>query len=216
MRVPLPPEEFRRLVCGEDWLLFEEHGRGLVGMLREFGFLAAGARLLDIGCGCGRLPRFLLDEPIAGYDGFDRHPGMIDWCRREFAPFADRFRFHHFDLASAYEEIDGVSGSQTVEQFSFPFAAASFDSIVASSVFTHLGVEDVASYLGRIRDWLQPRGRAFVSVFHVEGPSSRDGLGFFVSPAEFARQLADAGLQGENPFAQRFGPQHNWYILSRR
>jgi cyclopropane fatty-acyl-phospholipid synthase-like methyltransferase len=216
MFIALPPEEYRRLVCGEDWQMFEEHGQGLVGMLREFDLLAKGARMLDIGCGCGRLPRFLMDEPVASYDGFDRHPGMIDWCRREFAAVSDRFRFHHFELHSAYEELDGVSGSYTVDQFPFPFASGGFDTIIASSVFTHLGVQDVDAYLARIRGWLSPAGRAFVSVFHVEGESQRDGLGFFVSPAEFARQLEAAGLKGENPFATRFGPQHNWYILSRR
>ncbi|MEO8275483.1 MAG: class I SAM-dependent methyltransferase [Thermoanaerobaculia bacterium] len=215
MSIPLPPESYRRLVCGEDWEKFEEHGRGLFEMLREFGFLDPGARLLDIGCGCGRLPRFLVDLPLGGYDGFDRHPGMIDWCQEAFTPLADRFRFHCFDLASAYEEIDGVGGSQTVEQFAFPFPDGEFDSIVASSVFTHLDVDDVRAYLERIHGWLAPAGRAYVSVFHLDGESSRDGLGFFLPPARFSELLAEAGLRGENPFGTRFGPQHNWYILSK-
>ncbi len=182
-------------------------------MLRALGLIRPGARILDVGCGCGRLPRVLLDDPIARYDGFDRHPGMIDWCDLHFTPVADRFRFHYFDLRSAYESLDGASGTFGVREFRFPFASRSFDTIVASSVFTHLPLEEIEAYLERIAGWLSPGGEALVSVFHETGPPRWDGLGFYLSPEDFARAAAAVGLSVENPFTTRFGALHNWYRL---
>lgn len=85
--------EFQTLVCrpgGEP--RFEEVATGLRNLLNQHGMLACGASILDVGCGCRRLARNLVDLPIGSYTGFDRHKDMIDWCAREISsrdpPFA--------------------------------------------------------------------------------------------------------------------------------
>ena len=83
--IPMPPEEYMALVCGdlppedlED--RFTEIGLDMADRLRRQGMLGPDVRLLDIGCGCGRVARCLIGQPLASYVGFDRHPGMFSWC----------------------------------------------------------------------------------------------------------------------------------------
>jgi SAM-dependent methyltransferase len=78
------------LAIGEAWAHVVSH------------FLPENPILLDIGCGCGKLARFLYLNPKLRYIGVDLFLPAIDWCRREFGALAgDRFRFEHFDGVSA-------------------------------------------------------------------------------------------------------------------
>ena len=119
--VPMPPVEFQTLVCGPgDEPLFEEVGCWLRDALYHQGMLQSNANLLDVGCGCGRLARALLDAPIGSYTGFDRHKGMVDWCLQEIRSRDPRFRFDYFDLKSVYTVLDHQAGSIDAETFRFP------------------------------------------------------------------------------------------------
>ena len=70
--LPMPPLEFQALVCGAGAEhLFEGVGGTLRDMLRQQDMLTPNASLLDIGCGCGRLARYLTESPIGAYIGFD-------------------------------------------------------------------------------------------------------------------------------------------------
>src|SRR5262245_29600497 len=101
--LPLPPFEFQTLVCGPGGEAhFEAVGRWLQDSLRVHGMLEEGIALLDVGCGCGRLARCLVDDPIGRYEGFDRHAGMIAWCNEMLAPRDSRLRFHYVSVRSVY------------------------------------------------------------------------------------------------------------------
>jgi SAM-dependent methyltransferase len=92
-----PPIEMKTLVCGAGMEeSFEEVGRGAVVFMKSLGMISPGVRFLDVGCGCGRVARFLLDEPLAEYVGFDRNSNMIDWCNEYLAPADSRFTFESF------------------------------------------------------------------------------------------------------------------------
>ena len=112
--------------------------------------LQSNANLLDVGCGCGRLARALLDAPIGSYTGFDRHKGMVDWCLQEIRSRDPRFRFDYFDLKSVYTVLDHQAGSIDAETFRFPYAEAAFDAVILASVFTHMPPVQTRHYLGRI------------------------------------------------------------------
>jgi len=213
----LPPVEFRRLVCGESgWQEFEAVGRELVGMVKSLGLLREGCRILDIGCGCGRVARFLLQEPLAEYRGFDRHAGMIEWDREHLEARDPRFRFDCFELRSVYETIDGVRGTINPSAFRFPYPDEAFDVVLAASVFTHMPAPEVEGYLGNIARILASDGQALVSIFHAERDAHRDdGLGFYLPPAQFEEACARQGLAARLLFAPRTGALHNWYLLKR-
>lgn len=99
--LPLPPDEYMRLVCGpyegqQLHDLFEWVGDQMVKSLAQLGVIGMGYQFLDIGCGCGRVARHLLNQSLKAYVGFDRHREMIEWCHKEIASRSDNFRFLHF------------------------------------------------------------------------------------------------------------------------
>ena len=123
----------------------------------ELGELRSGERVLDIGCGIGRMARPLAGYLDAGgsYDGFDVSREGIEWCGRHYSGYAN-FRFEHADLANA---LYNPGGRVEASEYRFPYDDASFDFAFAISVFTHLVQADAASYLAEAARVLAPGGR---------------------------------------------------------
>jgi len=214
-RIALPPEEFQRLVCGAAWAQFEEHGEAIAEMMRQQGLLAEGSRLLDVGCGCGRIARWLVDDPIGSYLGFDRHRSMIDWCRESFSEVAPHFDFRFFGLKSAYSDLDGQRGDLDPEEFEFPFESGSFDSVVLVSVFTHMPLGEIEAYLRNLRRILAPAGRILLSVFFAEAEPEVIGLGFYHRQETLESLFEKQGFASKQLWPTRYGPKHNWYLLRK-
>jgi methylase of polypeptide subunit release factors len=76
-----PPARLQILVGDRD---FAAIGKSLVSYSRSVGGLQPWHRVLDIGCGCGRvaipLTHFLNGH--GSYDGLDIVPAAVDWCNR--------------------------------------------------------------------------------------------------------------------------------------
>jgi len=108
-------------------------------------------RVLDIGCGAGRLAVALQDylRPPGEYVGVDVSATLIEEARRR----VDRPNFRFF-----------VS-----EALPVPLPDRSQDFIVLFSVFTHLYLEDVVSFLREIRRLLVPTGRCLATVLADPG-----------------------------------------------
>jgi ubiquinone/menaquinone biosynthesis C-methylase UbiE len=222
--IPFPPDEYMLLVCGPTPLpelheMFRFVGNGLAEFLDRQQMLGPDVRLLDVGCGCGRVARHLLTRPLASYIGFDRHPGMIDWCRREITRRDPRFAFLHCDVKSAYDSVDSQYGSVSAAAFEFPFPADSFDGVLLSSVFTHMPLDEVRRYLSEIYRVLSGCGKVLLSAFLSESDDYViDGLHFFPNREKFLDAVSSAG------FACRFirktgdpgkGGEHHWFALSK-
>ena len=78
--LPLPPESLMVSV-GSSIENFLAVGR-IWGQLVN-SFMPENSTILDIGCGCGRVARFLIDNPrIEKYIGFDVIRENIGWCRQ--------------------------------------------------------------------------------------------------------------------------------------
>jgi SAM-dependent methyltransferase len=203
------------LVCGKgNANLFEQVGRGLVHLLELEGMIGADIDFLDVGCGCGRIARYLLPSRIRSYSGFDRHPGMIDWCERELGARDARFTFQHFDLKSVYVSNDGYAGTLSAAQFEFPYAAKSYDSVLLASVFTHMPLDETSHYLRELHRVVRPAAKILLSVFFSETTPYVETTNFFYRPRDFIEQAERAGFHithREPP--PKFGYTHNWHVL---
>jgi SAM-dependent methyltransferase len=200
VEVGLPPVEYMRLVCGEQANLrehFQNAGRKLAEGLGNLGMLEAGSRLLDIGCGCGRVARHLLDSPITSYEGFDRHAGMIEWARSHISAVDDRFGFQQIDVQSGYEELDGDVGSVSATEFVFPYDGEAFTGALASSVFTHIDFPATSRYLSETARVLAPGGHLLATFFSGDttGPMEGSGWNFVIAEDDLRGAIERAGLE---------------------
>jgi ubiquinone/menaquinone biosynthesis C-methylase UbiE len=217
----LPPAEYMRLVCGDKPNLrehFESVGRQIARALSDHGMLGPGARLLDIGCGCGRVARHLLDSPVGAYAGFDRHPGMIEWARSNIGGRDDRFQFQLVDVQSGYEELDNNVGTVSPEQFVFPYDDGEFTGALAASVFTHIDLPATSRYLSETARVLAPGGRVAASFFLDEttGSMGRTSWNFVIREDDLRRAVEQAALEVLE-FASAEPPsRQSWLLLEKR
>jgi SAM-dependent methyltransferase len=140
---------------------FLEHFLTLAG-------LKPSDRVLDIGCGIGRMARVLvpvLEAPPGSYDGFDVSRIGVDWCRAHYPQNRAPFRFTHVDVHHPEYNPAGVGDAERVR---FPYEAESFDLAIATSVFTHLLDGAVAHYLHETVRVLAPGGRVFCTWLVVD------------------------------------------------
>jgi SAM-dependent methyltransferase len=159
----LPPLRMRFVGMGD----FREIGEELAGLLVRYGGLRPADRVLDIGCGIGRvaIPLTRILDSGATYDGFDIVKRGIDWCRRHVTPRHPNFRFHLVDVRSSeYRDRGGADASH----FRFPFADQAFDFAFATSLFTHLQFAETRQYLRESFRVLAPGGRLFATFFLLD------------------------------------------------
>jgi ubiquinone/menaquinone biosynthesis C-methylase UbiE len=141
--LPMPPPEL--------WLGYNypEHGKTHVTAMLEilhashFDF-RPGDRVLDFGCGAGRMLRHLHElANTCELWGVDISAEHIFWCKRHLSP---PFRF-----------------ATTTKVPHLPFEDRSFRFIYCGSVFTH--IDDLAdAWLLELRRILTPDGRLYVTI----------------------------------------------------
>ena len=134
----------------------------LVGDISRRTPLDPGLRILDIGCGIGRLATALhRHRPGVIYTGFDVVRYGIEWCRKRLRDAPD-FRFDHVDVRNRFYN---PLGRINAESFHFPYDDNRFDLAVAISVFTHLLEDDTRRYFAEGIRTLRPGGRAYFTTF---------------------------------------------------
>jgi SAM-dependent methyltransferase len=150
---------------------FVETGDEFLGQFVELGGLQPGHKVLDVGCGIGRMAR-----PLTGYltregsyDGFDVNRDAVGWCRRRYARHAN-FRFRVADL---YNRRYNRGGAHAASEYRFPYEDERFDFAIVASVMTHLLEADAEHYLAEVQRVLKPGGRALTTWFLLEHDSRR-------------------------------------------
>lgn len=133
-----------------------------VRMMARYADLQPNHKVLDIGCGLGRIATGLTQYlgPEAEYVGFDIVASAIGWAKEHVAPLHPRFQFHHLDLQNEYYNPVGETSEAR-----FPIEERNFDFAFLCSVFTHMHFEDVASYLVQANERLDMGGRLFATFF---------------------------------------------------
>lgn len=127
---------------------------------------------MDVGCGIGRLAvpltRYL--SPQGTYEGFDIVKKGIDWCQQKItAPFPN-FHFLYIDLKN---DLYNLNTEAEAGNFTFPYPENHFESVVLTSVFTHMMPEDVQNYLTQISRVMKKEGRCLATFFLLNPEVSR-------------------------------------------
>lgn len=143
---------------GEEWAAF----------LANQGFLRGGTRILDIGCGCGRLATALAaTRPDIEYVGIDIVPGLIDFCRKHITESVPSFDFYVVQQESSlYKSF--------IEDHDIPvfaddtFKDGHFDVVIATSLFTHTRRDTTQAYFNMANRLLRAGGTMLFSCFAMD------------------------------------------------
>jgi ubiquinone/menaquinone biosynthesis C-methylase UbiE len=156
---------------------FQAVGAEFLGHFIRLGGLQPEHRVLDIGCGIGRMAVPLtqyLDVEKGRYNGLDPVEGGIAWCRRFITPVYPNFTFQRLDIAhKLYNPQGKISG----EALKLPYAERQFDFVIMTSVVTHLPPDEVLVYLSEVARMLKPGGRLFMTAFVVDGIAAANASG---------------------------------------
>ncbi|SEP59837.1 class I SAM-dependent methyltransferase [Flavobacterium urocaniciphilum] len=143
---------------------FKRIGEHYLNIFKEQCNLLPNHRVLDVGCGIGRiaipLTNYLNKE--GSYEGFDIVKNGIDWCQKNITQKNPNFKFTHIDLKN---DLYNLKTEQTANNFVFPYQDSSFDLVVLTSVFTHMMPDDVVNYIKEINRVLKPNGKCLVTFF---------------------------------------------------
>lgn len=161
--MPVPPAE-RQFVGDGD---FRAIGAEFLRHFVRLGGLEPGHKVLEIGCGIGRmaLPLTQYLGEGASYDGLDVVEDGIRWCAQEITPAYPAFRFHHLDAVNGLYNPGGRIDTAAAV---LPFPDAGFDFAILTSVLTHLREAETARYAAELGRLLRPGGRCFISLFLVD------------------------------------------------
>ena len=126
--------------------------------------LTSSSRVLDVGCGVGRLAIGILSEvgDVREYWGVDVDERAIQWCRQYVERDHPRFRFVYLDVGNPRYN---PSGQALMPGFRFPFPDRAFEIIHLYSVFSHMLEGDARLYLAEFHRLLIPSGRLFFTAF---------------------------------------------------
>jgi SAM-dependent methyltransferase len=166
----------------EEWFRWSEEWSML---LRVYGHIRRNSRVLEIGCGLGRVAfplRYLLSSE-GSYDGFEICRRKVDFLQSTFQHAYPNFRFRWADIRNTFYN---PSGKVSARDYAFPYSGATFDLVFAASVFTHLLPDVAFHYLHEVARVLKPGGRCLISCFLLD--NYRRGQ---ARPLGFARRSFD-------------------------
>lgn len=155
----IPPVELADWVGAGD---FELRGKEFFDVLLKEG-LTPRTRVLDVGCGCGRVAAHFVDnlDSDVEYAGFDVHIPSIMWCREHYPA---NFHFQHVDIYNSFYNKNGLIHGK---DFVFPYSDNCFDLVYLCSVFTHMLSEELTNYVNEIRRVLTPTGKCISTMFLI-------------------------------------------------
>jgi SAM-dependent methyltransferase len=164
VELPLPPAALRFM--NETDARFHEIGAMNLGILRAHGF-GPDTRLLDIGCGYGRLP-IAVARAMAfrgEYLGVDILPRHVQWCRDTLTPRLPNLRFEVLDIRN---DRYNPKGRYDARDYRFPLPDGHFEMCCLFSVFTHMYEAEIGHYLDEIARLLAPGGLGVATFFLMD------------------------------------------------
>lgn len=141
-----------------------------LALMREVG-LSAGASVIDIGGGDGRLVDFLLDAGFADVTVLDISERSLARARHRLGARADRVRW----------VVGDVTEYEPDRRYDLWHDRAAFHFLTTT--------EQIVRYLSVATDAVRPGGHAVIGTFAVEGPATCSGLP--------VRRYSEDGLESE-------------------
>ncbi|HEY5714367.1 MAG TPA: class I SAM-dependent methyltransferase [Candidatus Gracilibacteria bacterium] len=181
---------------------FKKVGDEFLVHFKTLGKLKKDEKVLDIGCGIGRMaiPLSKYLSPDSTYRGFDIDKRGIVWCEKNITKYRPHFQFQYIDL---YNKFYNANGKIHAHEFTFPYDQNRFDFVFATSVFTHLLPRDAEHYLEEIRRVTREDGRAFLTFFILD-ETSQALMKKDSSKAHFSHQHKD---HKDCFYSHRFNPE---------
>lgn len=150
-------------------------------MLLDQAGLEPGRRVLDLGCGTGTLALMAAErEPQLELVGLDADPQILARARRKAAAAGAEIRFD-----------EGLSTA-------LPYEDESFDRVVSTLFFHHLGPADKLTTASEVARVLRPGGRLHVADFGPPGDPLMQ-LAFLPVRLFDGREQTQANLEGRLP-----------------
>lgn len=167
-QVVLPPPALRKCDAAyrDDRYFLQAAQREADRVIQRCG-VTRHSRILEVGCGPGRLPIGLLTRHVepAQYWGIDVQLRSIQWCQRYLTRAHPTVQFRHLNVHNLRYN---PSGERFDASFRFPFPAGAFDLIYLYSVFSHMISAEIRVYLHDFYRLLGRTGRLCFTGF-LEG-----------------------------------------------
>lgn len=164
--------------------------------------------VLDIGCGTGRLATGLLRTlgNTLQYRGVDVSEAAISWCKRYIEKQYPNYQFIRVNVAN---ERYNPHGKKIDTQFTLPLQNNTCDAIYLYSVFSHMELADVQTYLREFSRVLKPTGGIFLTTFIEENVPD-----FAVNPQNYRTEWRGAlhCVRFEKQFFQQLVEEHGFTI----
>lgn len=156
----VPPRVLHQIGNGD----FEAIGAEFTRHLTSLAALQPSSRVLDLGCGVGRIaiPLTRVLSPPGGYVGLDIVRNNIRWCSSRITPRHRHFQFLQADVFNRYYN---PKGSVTARDYRLPLDAETFDIVFLVSVFTHMLEDEMQNYVTEAERVLKVGGRLFATFF---------------------------------------------------
>src|SRR5262249_30015984 len=162
----IPDYEVARYVGAAGPESFLQVGREMIDRFRQLCDLRPDERVLEVGCGIGRIAIPLTQYLTTGsYVGFDIVPHGLEWCQAKVTPLYPNFKFF---LADVRNDFYHPEGRRRASEYRFPLVEGSFDFAFLTSVFTHMFPKDIEHYVSEIARALAPgKGRVFCTAYII-------------------------------------------------
>lgn len=120
-------------------------------------------KILDVGCGCGRIAIHFLNylSEQGKYFGIDISKDFISYCNNNISTLKNNYQFQFID---AYNGAYGIEGKLKANEVTFPVESESMDAVIMWSVFTHMNLKDIDSYLKEVYRVLKKGGKFIASL----------------------------------------------------
>ena len=164
---PIPPLALRNHMCGEAFLSNDFYLQSAVveatRLPAQLGF-RPGSRVIDVGCGLGRLATGMIEElgEDVDYLGIEPNRPFYEWCRDNIEASHPAYRFVHVDVVS---ELYNPQGTVDGDALRLPVETDSVDIVYVWGVFTNIIPEHVETYVAEFRRVVRDGGRIFLTAY---------------------------------------------------